>query len=109
MLKGSVGKHITAKFDAIEVINASAFPFKRNIIKAQEIANRLKLACVAGTDAHYGPQIGSAYTLIDSEPSVDEIIKAILNGKCKPFGEAISIDSKMKKQISFYGKKVIRK
>jgi predicted metal-dependent phosphoesterase TrpH len=109
LLKGSVGKYVTAKFDAIEVINASAFPFKRNIRKAQETAERLKLPCVAGTDAHYGPQIGFAYTSIDSEPKVDNIIQAILKGKCSAFGEAIPLYLKMKKQIRFYEKKIVNR
>jgi predicted metal-dependent phosphoesterase TrpH len=109
LLKGSVGKHVTAKFDAIEVINASAFPFKRNTRKAQETAERLKLPCVAGTDAHYGPQIGFAHTLIDSEPKVDNVIQAILNGKCSAFGEAVPFYLKMKKQIRFYEKKIVNR
>jgi predicted metal-dependent phosphoesterase TrpH len=108
LLKGSVGKYVTAKFDAVEVINASAFPFKRNMRKAQETAERLKLPSVAGTDAHYGPQIGFAYTLIDSELKVENVIQAILNGKCRPFGEAIPLDLKMKKQIKFYSKKILK-
>jgi predicted metal-dependent phosphoesterase TrpH len=108
LLKGSVGKHVTEKFDAIEVINASAFPFKRNMIKAKEVAKRLKLPCVAGTDAHYGPQIGYASTLIDSEPNVEEIVKAILSGKCEPVGEAVPFGLKMIKQIRFYSKKTLK-
>jgi predicted metal-dependent phosphoesterase TrpH len=91
LMKGSVGNHVSGKFDAVEAINASAFPFNRATSKAHQLAERLKLPKVAGTDAHYGPVIGQAYTLIDSETNVEAIIKAIQNGKCKPAGTGISL------------------
>ena len=86
LLKGSLGKNVSGTFDAVEAINASAFPFNRATRKAHQLAERLKLPKVAGTDAHYGPVIGQAYTLIDSEPNVEAILKAIKNGHCKPAG-----------------------
>jgi predicted metal-dependent phosphoesterase TrpH len=101
MLKGSVGKHVTGKFDAVEAINASAFPFTRATSKAHQLAERLKLPKVAGTDAHYGPVIGQAYTLIDSEPNVEAIIKAIKNGHCKPAGTGLSLRLKLGHQMRF--------
>ena len=106
LLKGSVGKHVSAKFDAVEVINASAFPFGRSVRRAQEVAEILGLSRVAGTDAHYGPQIGSAYTVIDAEPNVEAIVKAIVDGKCEPFGKPVSLTLKIEKQIRFYKKKI---
>jgi predicted metal-dependent phosphoesterase TrpH len=106
MLKGSLGNHVNAKFDAIEVINASAFPFGRSVRKAQEIAENLKLPRVAGTDAHFGPQIGQAYTLINAGLTVDEILKAIVNGKCQPIGNAVPLSLKLQKQYRYYAKKL---
>ncbi len=106
LLKGSVGKNVNAAFDAVEVINASAFPFGRSVRRAQELAVTFGLSRVAGTDAHYGPQIGSAYTVIDSELNVDAIAKAIVDGKCEPFGKPVSFALKMEKQIHFYKKKI---
>ena len=108
LLKGSVGKHVSAKFDAVEVINASAFPFGRSVRRAQELAENFGLSRVAGTDAHYGPQIGAAYTVIDAEPNVDAIAKAIVEGKCEPFGKPVSCALKVEKQIRFYRKKISR-
>ena len=102
LLKGSLGKHVNSKFDAIEVINASAFPFKRSVTKAKKIAELLNLSEVAGTDAHYGPQLGSGFTMIDSELTVDEICRAIVQGKCQPFGTPVSLILKMEKHIKFY-------
>jgi predicted metal-dependent phosphoesterase TrpH len=106
LFKGSLGKHTSAKFDAIETINASAFPFNRSTKKAQEIADRFGLSCVAGSDAHYGPAVGYAYTVIDAEPQVDALSKAILKGLCQPFGKPIPATLKLEKQIQFLKNKL---
>jgi predicted metal-dependent phosphoesterase TrpH len=106
LFKGSLGKHTNAKFDAIETINASAFLFNRCTKKAQEIADRFGIPRVAGTDAHYGPAIGYAYTLIDAEPQVDAISKAITKGLCQPFGKPIPATLKLEKQIQFLKNKL---
>jgi predicted metal-dependent phosphoesterase TrpH len=90
--KGCLRENVCSTFDAIEIINARAFPFKRSIRKAEEAAHKLGLSRVAGTDAHYGPQIGVAYTVIDtSEINVQAIANAIVEGKCQPFGQAMPI------------------
>jgi predicted metal-dependent phosphoesterase TrpH len=106
LFKGSLGNHTNAKFDAIETINASAFLFNRCTKKAQEIADRFGIPCVAGTDAHYGPAIGYAYTLINAEPQVDAISKAITKGLCQPFGKPIPATLKLEKQIQFLKNKL---
>jgi predicted metal-dependent phosphoesterase TrpH len=104
LFKGSIGKHVTGKFDAVEVINASAFPFRRSVKKAAEIAEHLKLARVGGTDAHYAPVIGRAYTLIDAEPDVEAMVKAIGKGHCEAFGKAISFPMRIENQGRFLRK-----
>ena len=88
--KGCLREKVSKTFDAIEVINARAFPFKNSVKKAEEAAARLKLSRVAGTDAHYGPQIGYGFTVIEAlEPSVESIAKAIVDGHCQPFGQPV--------------------
>ncbi|MEM3054356.1 MAG: CehA/McbA family metallohydrolase [Candidatus Bathyarchaeia archaeon] len=94
-LKGSVSQ----KFDAIEVINASAFPFKRSVKQAQKIASSLGLAQVAGSDSHYAPEIGSAYTLVEAEHDCEKIVKAISKGLCQPFGKAIPLRMRLNREI----------
>ena len=90
--KGALKENVCETFDAIEIINARAFPFKRSIKKATQTADHLKLSRVAGTDAHYGPQIGYGYTVIEaSEPSVKAIVRAIVEGHCQPFGKSVPI------------------
>ena len=102
LLKGSLGRYASGKFDAIETINASASPFKRSVRKAEKIAARLKLPRVAGTDAHYAPAIGFAYTIVDAEPNVNAIVKAIANGRCQPFGESVPLRLKLEKYCHYF-------
>jgi predicted metal-dependent phosphoesterase TrpH len=97
--KESLKGHISPRFDAIEVINSSAFPFNYSVKHSQEISSRLGIAGVAGSDAHYGPEIGYAYTLVDGESKVDEIVKAIRKGSCSPHGRAIPLTMRLKKEL----------
>ena len=107
LLKGSLGEHANGKFDAIETINASAFPFNRNSKKAEEVAARYGKPRVAGTDAHYAPAIGCAYTLIEAEPNVNDILKAIAKGQCQPFGTPIPWTMRMIKQYRYFERKIM--
>ena len=104
LFKGSLGKHVNAKFDAVETINASAFPFNRCVSKAEQTAERFRLSRVAGTDAHQGPSIGYAYTLMDCEPSVDAILEAIVKKECQPFGRALPFSVRIQNQLRFFKK-----
>ena len=106
LFKGSIGQYVTAKFDAIETINASSFPFRSASSKAEKLAERFRLPRVAGTDAHYGPVIGCAYTVIDSELNLESILKAIIEGRCQPAGGAISLRMRLQNQGRFLKKYV---
>ena len=107
--KGCLRENVCATFDAIEVINARAFPFKSSVKKAEETAERLKLSRVAGTDAHYAPQIGYGYTVIEaSEPTVEAIARAIVDGHCQPFGHPVPPVMNFKQQF-FRLKRMVKK
>jgi predicted metal-dependent phosphoesterase TrpH len=97
LLKGGLGKHTPANVDAVEVINSSALPFRYSVRRNEAIAQRLGKPRVAGSDAHYGPEIGCAYTLIQAEPDANDIVKAIVQGRCQPFGKAIPISLRLQK------------
>lgn len=99
LFKGSLGRNVCAEFDAIEVINARAFPFKLSVKKAKETAERLKLSRVAGTDAHYGPEVGYGYTVIDAELNVEAIMKAIVDGRCEAYGEPVPMFLNLRQQF----------
>jgi len=107
--KGCLREKVCSSFDAIEVINARAFPFKNSVKKAQDAAERFNLSRVAGTDAHYGPQIGYAYTEIEaSEPSVEAIVAAIVKGNCQPFGRPVPAIVDLQQQVQRF-KRMIKK
>jgi predicted metal-dependent phosphoesterase TrpH len=97
--KESLKGHISSRFDAVEVINASAFPFDYSVRRSGEIASRLGIARVAGSDAHYGPEIGYAYTLVDAEFDVDGVVNAVRKRLCSPYGKAIPLTMRFKKEL----------
>lgn len=103
--KKSLGKNLSSKFDAVEVVNASAFPFNYAVKYSRKIASQLKISCVGGSDAHYGPEIGSAYTIVDAALNVDDIVKAIKKGLCQPFGSAIPLRIRLKRKFLTLKKK----
>jgi len=104
LFKGSVGKHISKEFDAVETKNASSFPYKTATRKASLSADHFDLPKVGGTDAHIGQAIGCAYTMIDAEPNVEAIVKAIVEGHCQPFGGPIPISMRIRNQVRFFKK-----
>jgi predicted metal-dependent phosphoesterase TrpH len=88
--KSGLGAAVNASFDAIEVINARAFPFGRSVRLAKADATRFGLPQVAGTDAHFGPQIGYGYTEIEAEKATAEAVaRAIVSGRCSAHGGAV--------------------
>lgn len=106
--KGSLAGAVEeAKFDAVETLNASAFPFGRNRRKATEVAQKRGLPQVGGTDAHYGPTIGYGYTALDCEANVDAIVEAIKAGKCRPMGQAVPLTLTLKRQYRLIKRRII--
>jgi predicted metal-dependent phosphoesterase TrpH len=104
LFKGSVGKHVSKTFDAVETRNASSFPYKSATKKAEMLADRFGLPKVAGTDAHIGQAIGYAYTMVEAELSVEAIVKGITEGRCQPFGGAIPFSVRISNQLRFLKK-----
>ncbi|HVP41676.1 MAG TPA: CehA/McbA family metallohydrolase [Candidatus Krumholzibacteriaceae bacterium] len=87
--RGKLRRHVTAEFDAVEVINASSLPFRFSNYINRKIAQRLSLPQTGGTDAHTALEIGMAYSLVDADLEKDEIISAIKKGKVEAYGKAI--------------------
>ncbi len=87
-MRRGVGKgieKIVRYIDAIEVFNARTLldRFNKNALK---FAEEHKLPKVAGSDAHFGTELGSAYTLVYSERGKEGILEAVKGGKTKIFG-----------------------
>jgi predicted metal-dependent phosphoesterase TrpH len=100
LFKGGLGKFTSSRFDAVEVMNSSAIPFGYTVRQNERIASHLGKARVAGSDAHYGPEIGYAYTLVDAEVSADGVVNAISKGLCQPFGRAIPMTMRLKRMFA---------
>jgi hypothetical protein len=84
--------------DAIEVINADALFFGLNTKYAKQMANRLGLPMVAGSDSHIPETVGDAYTLIDSaSKNLGDILKAIREGSVEPVGGPTPLGKKLLK------------
>lgn len=79
----------TLDLDAIEVINSAAFPYFLSTYLSRRLAAELSLPQTAGSDSHIPETIGMAYTVIDADPEVDEIIHAIKRGATIPTGKPI--------------------
>ncbi len=107
--KASLGRKTNKNFDAVEVVNASALPFQRSTKQAMEMAKKLGIPQVGGSDAHYAPEIGSAYTLVDAELDCEEVVKAISKGLCEPVGNAIPLRIRLKREILAIKTKYFRK
>lgn len=103
--KGIQEDQLDENFDAIEVINASTIPFSLSVQKNLKVAARLNLPQTGGSDAHYAPEIGMAYTTIDAEIDVDEVVKAIKNGASTAFGKPIPWSVRLKRKLLTLRKK----
>jgi len=91
--------NLFGKFDAIEVINASSFPFFFSTIFSRKLAVRLNLPQLAGSDAHYYREVGSAYTLIEADDSIlENVVEAIKRGAVIPRGSFIPLHVRLKRE-----------
>lgn len=88
-LKGIAEEELDQNFDAMEVFNSSAVPFSFSVSKNRKMAAKLGFPQTGGSDAHYAPEVGMAYTVIDAEKDVGEVVKAIKKGAVTPFGRSI--------------------
>jgi len=67
--------------DAIETLNGTS-PTNINRM-AENLAKTMNLPGVAGSDAHYIDELWTVYTEIQAPLDINEILKAIKNGKVK--------------------------
>jgi len=77
------------KPDALETLNGSTCSFISK--KGMNLALRLRLPQTGGSDSHYPSEIGRAYTLIDAESSLDDVLEAVKTGRVRPSGRNASL------------------
>jgi len=76
---GDAAEKIAA--DAVETMNPWASPEQNKL--AEQLAKARGLPGVAGSDAHKPDELWVAFTEVDSEPDVADVLKAIRNGRVK--------------------------
>ncbi|MEM2102730.1 MAG: CehA/McbA family metallohydrolase [Candidatus Bathyarchaeia archaeon] len=108
LYRGKMRMYVTKKFDAIEVINASSIPFSFSNHINHKLAETFNLPKTGGSDAHYAPEIGMAYTLVDADLEKDEIILAIKKGRVTACGKAIPWQMRLKREALNLKKRVLR-
>jgi predicted metal-dependent phosphoesterase TrpH len=106
-LRNGMGKKIekiVKYIDAVEVFNARTLfdKFNKDSLK---FAEKHKLPKVAGSDAHFGIEMGSAYTLVDSGKSKDEILEAVKKGKTRVIGGKSGVRPHWKTFVTKMGKR----
>ncbi len=97
--KGIKERQLEQKWDAIEVINASAIPFSFAVRKNRRLATRLGLPQTGGSDAHYAPEIGTAYTCIDGATDVCGVVEALRKGAVRPSGRGIPWTMRLRRML----------
>jgi predicted metal-dependent phosphoesterase TrpH len=78
-----------SSYDAVEVMNASSVPFSVLTYFSRRFAEGLGLPQTGGSDSHYAPEIGSAYTVVEADSDVDEIVDAVKRGAAFPMGRGV--------------------
>jgi len=67
--------------DAVEIMNPWATPRENKL--AEKLAKARNLPGVAGSDAHKPEQMWTAYTEVDAEPDIGNVLNAVKNGRVK--------------------------
>lgn len=91
--------------DAIETLN-SRYIFGYSNWRAKKLAEERHLPQIGSSDAHFPGAIGSCITEVDADLSVDSILKGILSGKTRVFGDRTPLPLILKEVIN---KKIIKK
>ncbi len=91
--------------DAIETLN-SRYIFGYSNWRAKKLADERGIPQIGASDAHFIGAIGSCITEIETDFSIDGVLKGILSGKTRVFGDRTPLPLILKEVIN---KKIIRK
>jgi len=86
-----LNRWIRCKPNAVEVLNASYPIFHPLVDKGLNVALRLGVTCIGGSDAHDPRSVGDAYTIVDvvDDPDEKSIIEAVRSGRAE-YGGGLS-------------------
>jgi predicted metal-dependent phosphoesterase TrpH len=93
-------------YDAVEVMNASSIPFSVLTYYSRRFAERLGLPQTGGSDSHYAPEIGLAYTMVEADLDIDEIVCAIEKGAVFPMGNRVPWKTKFERTMLALKRKI---
>lgn len=86
--------------DALETHNSLYPLFSLTKRLSVRMAESLSLPMSGGSDAHRARDVGNCYTLVDAEPSLDDILESIRKGKIKPEGKPSNMAYRV--EVGFY-------
>jgi predicted metal-dependent phosphoesterase TrpH len=95
-----------SSYDAVEVMNASSIPFSVLTYYSRKFAERLGLPQTGGSDSHYASEIGSAYTVVDADADVDEIVRAVKKGAVFPLGSGVPWKTRLRRTMLSLKRKI---
>ncbi len=82
--------------DAIETFNSMYPIFGLMVRLSRGLAASLAMPETGGSDAHRASSVGRCYTLIDSDPSLDDVLVAIARGRVTPRGAPSPIAERLR-------------
>ncbi len=91
--------------DAIETLN-SRYILGVSNWRAKKLAEKRGIPQIGSSDAHFLGAIGSCVTELEADLSVDSVLKAILSGKTKVYGNRTPISLIMREVLK---KKIINR
>ena len=102
IFRDGIGKHmeeILDHVDAIEGFNSMCIMEKFNV-EAREFARDHGKPVVAGSDAHFGSDVGSAYTILDCDRDEASVLAAVRSGRTELFGTKKGIKKRILSKIA---------
>lgn len=89
-------------FNAIEVANAAQFPYRWMLEKNINLAEKLGLPQIGGSDAHNPLFVGRAHTIVETDShEIRDILQAIKKGDTEAVGRGITISERLKNLINY--------
>ncbi|MEM1569219.1 MAG: CehA/McbA family metallohydrolase [Candidatus Bathyarchaeia archaeon] len=98
----SLNRWIRCKPDAVEILNA-LYPLHGYFVRrGLNIALKLDVPTVGGSDAHYPQNVGDAYTIVESDnPSLEGFMEAFKRGCIYFDGGISSLSSRLKVGLEY--------
>lgn len=92
---------LTARPDAIEVVNSSSFLHSLTWRRAKRFAESRGLPAVAGSDSHIPQTLGRAFTVVDTDSrEISSILDAIRKDSVEAEGKPVRLRERLQKLLA---------